>query len=340
MMFPTNVRHVVMMVLLGVVVGASFLWLCWPASATSLLTQARKAESSGNLDRALEFASRSIDRDPQLIEGVLYAGVLAGKLGDHRKELSYYRKLPESANGSRVANRLKDAGQLALKCGLASDAEYFYQRALKLLPDDQVIHRRLGTLFLGEARRWESAPHLLALVKGKSFTLEELAFLGNNDEIYEAEKMIGFFQESNPDDVMPLMGRARLKIFQLSMTQAEAIVQQILHVQPDCIEAHVQMGVILVTGSRAEELEKWRRHLPRAAEDHPETWWVMGKQARQNGDTQGAIRCAWETLRRDPNHLSATYQLAQLVSSEGRAEDARVMFERAAKLEILASDNS
>lgn len=336
MLLSTNVGRLLRAVAFCAAVGVISFWF-WPVSAASLLKQARSAEQSGKLGRALELTARAIERDPLSVEGLLLGGSLANKQGDALKELDYYRRLPESAASPLIASRLKDAGQQALKLGRASDAEFFYRRALKLLPDDQTIHRRLGTLFLGEARRWESAPHLLALVQGMSFTLEELAFLGNNDEIYEAEGMISFFEKSTPDDYLPQMGRARLKIFQLSMPEAEAILRQILRQRPDFLEAQVQLGVILVTESRVEELEEWRNQLSRAAEEHPETWWVLGKQARQNGDTKGAIRCAWETLRLDPNHLSATYQLAQLIAAEGRSDEAKVMFDRASKLEILAS---
>ena len=158
-MLPTNPRRRLKLVALCVVVGlVSFGF--WPASSASLLKQARTAESNGKFDRALDLASRAIERDPLSIEGILFAGSIANKLGNELQELKYYRLLPESANGPRIAKRLKEAGQLALKCGRASDAEFFYQRALALSPEDQVIHRRLGTLFRGEARRWESAPHL------------------------------------------------------------------------------------------------------------------------------------------------------------------------------------
>lgn len=335
-MCRANACGVLKAVCFGSVVVALAFWF-WPPSAESLLKQARAAEFSGELRRALDLASQAVQRDRGSVEGLLFAASIAKRLGEDQRELDFCRQIPESADSPRIADRFKDAGQLALKCGRASDAEFFYQRALKIFPDDQLIHRRLASLFLGEARRWESAPHLFALVKGLAFTLEELAFLGNTDEIYEAEKLMTFFEESMPDDVIPMMGRARLKIFKALTQQGEAIIRQILQQKPDFIEAQAQLGVILVIGSRNEELEEWRRHLPKAAKGHPETWWVMGTQARKNGDVPGAIRCAWETLLLDPNHLGATYQLAQLMGAAGRTDDARLLSERASKLEILAS---
>ena len=321
----------------GMMAGLSVLYF-WPVSAAVLLKQARVAEGRGDFDRALRLADSATQKDPQSIDGLLYAATIAGKKGDTEQEFAYYRQLPEAAaTNLSVARRLKDAGQAALKSGRASDAELFYVRAELGLPDDQIIHRRLATLLMGEARRWESARHLFALVRGMSFTLEEIAFLGNNEEIYQAEEMIAYFEKAVPEDAVPSMGRARLKIYQLSMNEAETILRRILEQRPDLTEAYVQLGVILATDSRIEELEVWRNQLPLAALEHPETWSVIGKRAREIGDDEGAIRCAWETLRRDPNHLSATYQLGQLISARGQTEDARVMFDRASKLEVLAS---
>ena len=335
MSVSTIARRSVNVIALCMIVGAVASCF-WPSSTDSLLNQARMAESDGDLTRAHLLVSRVIEQDPQSVEGLLLAGIIANKSGDVLQELKYYRQLPEAAGSIEVANRLKEAGQLALRGGRAQDAEYCYRRALRLLPDDQIIHRRLGTLFLGEARRWESSVHLFALVKGMSFTLEELAFLGNSDEIYDAEQMISFFEQSVPEDLIPTMGRARLKIFQVSFAEAETLLRRILHQQPDFTEAQVQLGVLLMLESRKEELEEWRNQLTPTMKQHPETWWVLGKSAREAGDLSGAIRCAWETLRLDPNHLSATYQLAQLLLAEGRTKDAQVFFERAANLETLA----
>lgn len=332
----TIARRQLKVIALCIIAGAVAL-RSWPIATESLLRQAHAAKSHGDLNRALALATRVIERDPQSLEGLLLAGFIANKMGNTEKELEYCRRIPESAGGLEVADRLKSAGQAALRCGRASDAEYFYRRAGTLLPDDQMIHRRLGTLLLGEARRWESAPHLLALVKGMSFTLEELAFLGNADEVYDAEKMIAFFEQSVPDDLIPSMGRARLKIFQLSLADAEAILQQILSQQSDFLEARVQLGVVLMLQARHEELLDWANELTPAMQRHPDTWWVLGKRAREIGDTQGAIRCAWETLRLEPNHLSATYLLAQLLPVEGHPTEGQYFLQRATNLEILAS---
>jgi len=175
MALSTNAFRRASLITIGVCVGLIAYWL-WPPSTASLLTQAAMAESKGEFPRALEIASRALIRDQNSVEAALFAASMANRMGDPIKELEFCRQIPESACGSRTGNRLKEAGQLALKCGRASDAEFFYRRALVLLPDDLMIHRRLGSLYLGEARRWESTPHLFRLIKGHAFKIEESRF--------------------------------------------------------------------------------------------------------------------------------------------------------------------
>jgi hypothetical protein len=57
--------------------------------------------------------------------------------------------------------------------------------------------------------------------------------------------------------------------------------------------------------------------------------------AKQRGDMRGAARCFWETVRRDPAHQAAAYQLAQILESIGDSESARRLGDRAARLQRL-----
>ncbi len=304
-------------------------------SAASLLDDARKAMDASDYQNAILLASESLKLRSDSVDALLIAAEAAAKLGDLERGLQYCLMLPEDATGSKVLEALKEAGQQAILAGRVSDAERLYQRALKLASDDLTVHRRLSAIYLSECRRWESIPHLFALVKGRAFTLEELAFLGNVEELYEAESMLDMFDEAVPDDPGPLMGRARILLFKNFSHEGEESLRHIIANRPALIEAHAQLGVVLVSESRSEELQEWECRLPPGADLYPEIWWVRGTQARRQGDSKGAIRCAWEALRLDPNHIGAAYQLAQLLASEGKAEQARKFAERAALLESL-----
>lgn len=323
--------------LLGIACCAAFGYRIWRPPIASLLADAREALAMGDYPRALESTSQVLERERGSVAALLLGFEAAKQSGDSRRMLEFCRELPTSAEGPRVVAALKDAGQRSIHLGRATDAENFYMRASRLAPEDLLIHRRLAALFLAQSRRWESAPHLFALLRGEAFTLEELAFLGNLEEVCLAEELMVMFEDSVADDVAPLMGRARLHLFKNFTREGEALLRRILAQRPDLIEAQAQLGVVLVSESRAWEVVEWNRRLPEAADDHPEVWWVRGTHARKQGDAHGAIRCAWEALWLDPNHLGATYQLAQLLAAQGQPEQGRLFAERASKLETLCS---
>ncbi|MBX3442619.1 MAG: hypothetical protein KF774_09430, partial [Planctomyces sp.] len=314
-------------------------WALWAArdSTPRLMGAAREASHLGDYEKVLELAPRMLASTPTASEPWLLAARAAEETGQTELMLDYCRRIPEGAGGEELAALFARAGHQAIRAGRASDAERFDRRALAIQPDLLDVHRRLAALYLGQARRWESAPHLFALLRGRAFTLEELAFLGNLEELYDAEQLMTFFERSVPEDLTPMVGRARLLLFKNFTEEGGALLERLAAAHPDLIEAQAQLGVVLVSQSRDRELIDWNGRLPAAAEEHPEVWWVRGTFARRQNDVPGAIRCAWEALRRDPNHLGATYQLAQLLAIVGRSEAADAFARRAARLEALAA---
>lgn len=333
-----TVRPFLTVITLCVAIGGVIAYWYNAPTVGSLIAEARQAVAQGDYHQAMDLALQASKRDRANVEALLLAAEAAKRSGDPIIALEHYRRLPETEGSRAVVEALKDAGQLAIHLGHATDAERFYKRALRWADDDLVIHRRLAALYLGEARRWESTPHLFALVRGQAFTLEELAFLGNLEELYDAEQLMDLFERSVAGDVAPLIGRARLYLFKNFPEKGEALLRRIIAERPDLIEAQAQLGVVLVSESRDADFETWHRQLPSKADDHPEIWWVRATSARKHGDPHVAIRCAWEALRRHPNHVGAMYQLAQLLAAEGRPEQAQVFAERAAKLEALATN--
>lgn len=325
------------LVLLSFAAVGALLLNSWWRAPERWLVEGKTALMSGRCSAALELAQRVLQRRPDSLDALLLAAEASLESDQLDVALKYCARLPDNADEPRIVETLRSTAQSAVFAGRATAAEGVYSRALKLAPDDLLMHRRLSAIYLAESRRWESQPHLFALVRGKEFTLEELAFLGNGEELFEAEAMLEFFLKSDPNDVLPLMGRARLLIFKGFTDEGEAMLRQILAQRPDLIEAQVQLGIVLVSESRHTEFRNWHAQLPAAADSHPEIWWVRATQARREGNAKAAVRCAWEALRLDPGHLGACYQLAQLLASLDQPEAAQVFAERASRLELLAT---
>ena len=64
-------------------------------------------------------------------------------------------------------------------------------------------------------------------------------------------------------------------------------------------------------------------------------WFLLARQAQEANQCRAAIRCFWEVLRRLPDYDRATYQLSQLLSAEGRQEEAEICSERSRRLSQL-----
>ncbi|MEK6262857.1 MAG: CRTAC1 family protein, partial [Planctomycetota bacterium] len=94
-------------------------------------------------------------------------------------------------------------------------------------------------------------------------------------------------------------------------------------------------ALLLLDRGETSAVDDLLQQLPATAQHHPGIWFLRGRRAQEAGDTPGAIRCYWEVLKRHPNHDRSTYQLSQLLSSEGRSNDARVFLERAGRLTRL-----
>ncbi|HEX6985662.1 MAG TPA: FG-GAP-like repeat-containing protein, partial [Planctomycetaceae bacterium] len=301
-----------------------------------LVREARVARDARDLPRANELVRQALERSPEYVPALLMAAQAAAEAGDAETALDYYRRLPDEG-GEELVAAYGEAGDLALRSGFASEAERYFLRVLREDPDNLTAHRRLAGLYVAEGRRWESAPHLWALIRFQRFSVEDLALIGNLDELYDGTEMLRFFERSAPDDPVPLTGLARVALFKSEVDKAEPLLRRVVAAAPEQIEAQANLGKLLADAGRTEEFLEWHADLPPAADSHPSIWAVRAAFAKGQGDAAGAIRCYWETIRRDPNHRVANYQLSHLLVGEGEESAAGLFAARAKGLEALAA---
>ena len=315
-----------------------FFWLQSGPSAAQLTADARQAVENRQLDDAEELIKTALVADPDFQPALLLGTEVAIRKGKRSLALEYAAQLDPGEFPDKVAAAWLLTGQMLEDRGEATQAEEFYLRAYEQDPDNASLNHRLAWLYLAECRRWESSRHLFALLKAEQFTFEEAAFIGNTEELYSNSRKLDEFLDRNPDDVVPMMGKARMLLFKNFTDRSETMFRYLLERKPDLIEAQAQLGVILVSESREQEYQDWHNSLPSEADEHPEIWWIRATHARRHGQLKASIRCSWESVRRDPNHLGSTYQLAQTLAADGQSEAAARFAERAAQLESLAKN--
>ena len=283
---------------------------------------------------AEDFCQRLMSQHGPSTSALSVAGEAAAKQGRMYEALGYYAQLPTDTGDQEAATGYAAAGDILFEMHRASAAEAQYRQALDIDPQSLVAHRRLGQLLGLEGRRWESLPHLLEVLRAGQFSLEDLLLLGDHGLAVGLSQELEQFLAAAPDDPVPLLGKARLALLSGRTKDAKRWLRQVLTKAPNQIEAQAELGQLLLA-SADPELEHWLREEAFQAEQHPDVWMTRGLWARQRGETRGAARCFWETLKRDPVHQPATYQLAQTLESLGDRQTAERLSERAARLEQL-----
>lgn len=312
-------------------IGGAAMVFWRPVVSSDVLTkEAELAWADGDADRAERILTESLKLNPTHVPALLLAGKVAESRDRPVEALGFYRRLP--ADDARMARVFAPAGETALRLGRAADAEFFLRRAAALDPLHLEAHRALAALYNAEGRRWEAQPHLWQLVRLRRFSLDELSFLGNLDDLQDSAETVAYFRDAVPADPVPLTGLGRLKLHQGLTDEAEKLFREVVAAAPEQLEAQANLGRILAEERRGEEFRRWHAQLPAGADDHPGIWLACAAFARWSGNGGGAIRCLWEAVRRDPSSRTGNYQLAQVLAAEGEDHSAAVFARQAERL--------
>lgn len=314
-------------------VGALGFYLLRPERVPDyrLLTDAEIAFRAGRFDEAEQLAL-SIDEDSgHRPAALLLAGKAAMRASRQRQAIGHLAGIPGSLGDVSAAAALL-TGDSLYALGRATEAEASYRRALAIQPEFAEAHRRLAHLLGAVGRRAESVPHLFELLKQRRIEITELILLGDPWPDLSEPEEIDRLLAAVPADPRPLLGTARGAARNNRLVEAESLLRRVVAADPHPIEAQAWLGWTLLLAGDAEPFLRWHAQLPAAADGHPQIWLVRGMWARGRGESREAIRCFWETVRRDPNHDVANYHLSVLLNAEGDAASAAKFQERAQRL--------
>ncbi|MGE5194132.1 MAG: FG-GAP-like repeat-containing protein [Deltaproteobacteria bacterium] len=283
--------------------------------------------------RCCEIADKLLARDPAAADTLVLAGRAAMQLKEFERALRYFSAVPVAK--TRLAAEAKaTAGELAYNLGLAHEAEVQLRAAVESDPHYGPANGLLAYLLILEGRSWEALPLLLEPVRQNEYPVEHLLLLGASEPLIANVEQIERFQKAAPDDLVPLISKARQDLRENRDAQAEALLRRIVAAAPDSIEARVRLGEALARG-KPDEFAKWHQTLARDVDAHPQIWIARGIWAEQAGLPEAAVRCYWEAVRRDPEHRVANQRLGMQLRVIGKDRQAMPFLERAAKLELL-----
>lgn len=300
------------------------------------LRPARAAAKAGDWKEAEALAEVFLRERPGDTNALLLAGEAAARQDRFPAAIRHYDAVGDAAGTDAAVARLC-AGDLRLKLGRLTEAERDFRHAIELDPTQTRARSRLAIVLMLSGRRWEAGPYLLEMVREDDAGLDELCALGDPDRLMTNDEQLASYRDLAPSDPLPALGvAARLQRIE-DAAKAERLLAQIVEEHPQLIEAQVRLGEQLARDGESERFLAWHRQLSIEAEQHPQLWYVRGMFSMERGAAEAAARCFWEALRREPNHLGATYQLGQTLARLGRSEEASRLGERARKLQRVTA---
>ena len=315
--------------------GVCLLPFVFGTKSQTLLNQAEMALSHGEFQDAQRLADLVLREEPQSAQALVVAAYAAANQLQTDAALVYFDRVPEDGRADALG-AIEACGEQALQLGRAAAAEAYFRRVLRDDPNQIEKRQRLIYLLMLESRTWEVQNLILPLLKAGHVTSNHLIVVGSTKtQLADVSRFSAACLAALPEDPLPLLHEAR-KAWQTDKAeQAQQVLRQIVAVHPDLIEAQALLGRVLAASASAAEFLAWHKQLPAAADEHPEIWFDRGLWAQGQAQSTGAARCFWEAATRNPNHVGANYQLAQVLTALGRGSQATPFAERANQLTQL-----
>ncbi len=290
-------------------VGAVFWWT--GPSAQDSLDLARVALLKGDYSDAERYASAVPEQDTLWVEARLIAGQAAFRADELEKAIQYFLQIPRD-DTERSLTAVYELGEAYRLSGQLFRAEECFEHVLASKPDHLLAHARVAFLRGFSGRRWESLPHLWALVGYGEITTDGLSLIGDAERPVEQPEFLLQCRNRSPDDVYVRLAHVSNEIAKGRLDGCREILTSVVQAQPEILSAQAKLGELLVDDDFA--FVKWHRQLPEGANGHPDIWFVRGLFARKHGELQIAARCSWEAVKIAPSHRRANYQLGQVLT--------------------------
>jgi len=207
------------------------------------------------------------------------------------------------------------SGLEALAAGNFSSAERHFRDELLLVPNQPVACEQLALLLIRSGRSWEALPCVRTALKQQNLPQNNLARFSGDPGEWIDENLLKDWHRESPEDPAPLPGLARIALRSGRIEDARQLLAKVLSESPQDLEAHVVKGQVELATNRSQ-LPEWNSTLPKAAESHPEIWFVRGDWCQLSGDPEMARRCFLEGIRLNPNDRNLNLRLGQLLGQE------------------------
>lgn len=335
---------VVAVVALAAAVGG--LYLIQPRSGreadtvpVDLLSKAQAALMQNDWSTAEQLARQAIAANERPALAKVIVGKAAAGMGRYAEAVQFWKEVPADEASLSLEATVLAGNALLDNLHHATAAEEMFRRALEIDQMHIPALQRLAFLLAAEGRVTEAKPLILRLFDQGVVDIDQLALLGMTQGHIDAPDLLRECHLADRSDPNLLLGLASSQTFNVSPEQATLLLQAAVAEAPTLIDAQIRLGTLLLNERDPSAFVVWHKNLSDEANDYAGIWSVRGTRAEQLGETGVAIRCFWETVRRDPNDRGAVYQLSQLLLREGNELNADALLERGDQLQQLRQKN-
>ncbi len=203
---------------------------------------------------------------PQSGPALLIAGEAAAKQREYGAAVDYYAQIPEQDPAAVIG--LFSAAEILLQQGRLSNAAQRLQRLLIIDPAHQLAMRRMAFVLCVSGQRWAAQSYLEKLTQKGIADRDELILLGNrNLSLSLPSPSIEFLEEDELDPFIEFAAPwPAIRSDDKAAGEPEAVLRRLTALQPEFIEAQVQLGTVLQETATTEAMQTWLSRYPKLPE--------------------------------------------------------------------------
>ncbi len=285
---------------------------CGSPNSAERFTRLQKQASAGDLQAAKASAGGIPVDDPLWGDAQFILGDMEMNLGAPEAGLQHFNSIPRNGSSASIRAAELAANYYLNNCQLSLAVENF-NYVVRQAPQDSRLRSRLATLLVACGQRAQADEHLIKLIQYGRIELKDLVMLTQPHRQPSESTFLSRCVSSDGQDPLTSYAVAAAEISHERTDRAKDRLRLLLGTDPELAEAQALLGELLLDGSAAE-FESWQIALPQSVRSDPHIWYVLGMWCRRQGQNEAAIRCMWESVKHDPCHERAVYQLGQVLA--------------------------
>lgn len=309
-------------------------WLLRPeVSVEEQLKFCRRAIDRRDLPQAEALLSEIFRLAPDHPRGRLLSAVLAAERADFESAVEQCARVSPADPEAFADALLMGSGICLEQLGRVEQSEQLLQHLLNRQPDHTAANQQMVVCLSLQGRAWDLIPFQIAVLKARPETATRIQLLMQGELVYPDEKELRRLRELNPDSAGLILGEAHLAFLRNDLVAAEHSCRRACALDPALTEAQAELARILLLTGDMKALESWRQSLPESSLQHPFVLNALGQIEFRSARFDAAACCFRDSLRIDPNSVSANFLLGQCLVKLHQVPAAEPFLARSASLE-------